>query len=92
MRHIPEPSPNTGWCSHACHWSTTKSRLIESVGEPPVSGVMGNVGCGELRIMKDLNYVCHNPNNFPMHVETQVKLCCMIASLCFLLMNCMLLA
>ena len=30
----------------------------------------GNVGCGKLRIMmKDMNHVCHDPDNFPLHVE-----------------------
>ena len=42
---------------------------FEGVGEPPVSGEMGNVDCGELRNMKDLNHVCCHPDNFPFHVD-----------------------
>ena len=40
-------APTAGWCCHGHRWSTTKSRLIKDVGEPPVSEEMGNVGCGE---------------------------------------------
>ena len=46
-----------------------KFTLIGGVGEPPVSGEIENVGCGELRRMKDMNHVCHDPDNFPLHVD-----------------------